>query len=123
MGLAEAPPLEEDCCEDVLDLWSEVMNAEDCELHRPLIDRAEAGGIYYPWTCECKRVPYRVSDNEDCEVSGRILDVLRDARQIYANGVGPEGWWDGAVDYVLTGRNGDDKVVRPLDKGSDGLVE
>ena len=30
------------------------MNAEDCPVHRPLIDRAEANGIYYPWTCECK---------------------------------------------------------------------
>lgn len=29
------------------------MNAEDCALHRPLIDRAEAGGIFYPWVCEC----------------------------------------------------------------------
>lgn len=46
---------------------------------------------------------YRVEDNDNLDVSGRILDVLRDAREIYADGVGPEGWWDGAVEYVLKG--------------------
>lgn len=84
------------------------MNAEDCELHRPLIDRAEAGGIYYPWTCECKRVSYAVSDNDDLEVSGRILDVLRLARETYLNGADTEGWWDGAIDYILTGEGWDE---------------
>lgn len=31
------------------------MNAEDCPVHRDLIDRAGKAGIYYPWTCECKQ--------------------------------------------------------------------
>lgn len=51
---------------------------------------------------------YKVEDNEDLEVTARILDILNDARIIYAGGVGSEGWWDGAVDYILTGKNGGD---------------
>lgn len=27
------------------------MNAEDCPVHAPLIDKP--GGIFYPWTCDC----------------------------------------------------------------------
>lgn len=51
---------------------------------------------------------YKVEDNEDLEVTGRILDILRDARQMYAGGLGSEGWWDGAVDYILNGNKGGD---------------
>lgn len=46
---------------------------------------------------------YKVEDNEDLEVSGRIIDVLRDARTIYTDGGRSEGWWDAAVEYILTG--------------------
>ncbi len=47
---------------------------------------------------------YKVEDNDDCEVTGRILEVLQDARDIYTKG-GPqhEGWWDGAIEYILKG--------------------
>jgi hypothetical protein len=41
----------------------------------------------------------QVQDDEDLTVSGRILDVLR-ASEL------PEGCWDGAVDYILTGKGG-----------------
>lgn len=46
---------------------------------------------------------YQVEDNDDLDVTGRILDVLRDARDIYATGNRSEGWWDGAIDYILNG--------------------
>lgn len=46
---------------------------------------------------------YKVQDNEDLEVTSRILDVLHDARDIYAGGEGSEGWWDAAIDYILEG--------------------
>lgn len=36
------------------------MNAEDCDLHRDLIDEPGGEGIYYPWTCEC---PYEDVDD------------------------------------------------------------
>jgi hypothetical protein len=50
---------------------------------------------------------YQVEDNDDLEVSGRILDVLHDARNMYANGDRSEGWWDGAIEYILTGEGRD----------------
>lgn len=48
---------------------------------------------------------YQVKDNEDLEVSGRILDVLKSAREIYntSGHENSEGWWDGAIDYILDG--------------------
>ena len=30
------------------------MNAEDCPIHRALIDQPGAGGVYYPWICPCE---------------------------------------------------------------------
>ncbi len=39
---------------------------------------------------------YQVEDNDDLEVSGRILDILRTTDL-------PEGCWDGAIDYILEG--------------------
>lgn len=30
------------------------MNAEDCPVHRGLIDLPGGNGIYYPWTCDCE---------------------------------------------------------------------
>jgi hypothetical protein len=50
---------------------------------------------------------YKVEDNEDLDVTGRILDVLRDARRIYLTGSLSEGWWDGAIEYILTGEGRD----------------
>ena len=46
---------------------------------------------------------YKVEDNDDLEVTGRILDVLNAARDIYRDGNRSEGWWDGAIDYILDG--------------------
>lgn len=54
-------------------------------------------------------VVMEVKDDEDLTLSGRIVNVLRDAREIY-NTPGKEcseGWWDGAVDYILTGEGRD----------------
>ena len=48
---------------------------------------------------------YKVEDNDDMDVTERILTVLRVAREIY-NTPGlerSEGWWDGAIDYILRG--------------------
>lgn len=46
---------------------------------------------------------YSVEDNDDMEVTGRIIEVLRSARETYSDGNRSEGWWDGAIDYILTG--------------------
>jgi len=66
---------------------------------------------------------YQVEDNDDLEVTGRIIDVLRDARDIYAPPGSlnrSEGWWDGAVDYILygEGQNGKGSILT-----SEGLEE
>lgn len=34
------------------------MNAESCLKHRDMIDAPGAGGIYYPWVCECPDYEY-----------------------------------------------------------------
>ena len=43
---------------------------------------------------------YTVEDSDDLEVTMRILDVLR------TSGL-PEGQWDGAVEHILNGEEGD----------------
>lgn len=57
-----------------------------------------------------KQQTHVVDDDEDLTVSGRVIDVLRDAREIYTTPgkEQSEGWWDGAVDYVLTGEGRDE---------------
>jgi hypothetical protein len=52
---------------------------------------------------------YVVQDNPALEVTSRILDVLQKARETYGGGQGSEGWWDGAVDYILTGEGLSDR--------------
>jgi hypothetical protein len=38
-----------------------------------------------------------VLEDDDLTISGRIIDVFRDLD------VKPEGAWDGAIEYILTG--------------------
>jgi hypothetical protein len=52
------------------------MNAEDCPVHRDLIDRAGAAGIYYPWTCECEPE----TDIPRCSSCGELNTVLACAK-------------------------------------------
>ena len=47
--------------------------------------------------------PYKVTDSDDLEVSGRILNVLDMARRVYKDGNNSENWRDAAVNYILTG--------------------
>jgi hypothetical protein len=51
------------------------MNAEDCPVHRDLIDRAEARGIFYPWICEC---PYPESVEDFHNVDGVLYFCYSD---------------------------------------------
>jgi len=58
---------------------------------------------------------YQVEDNDDLEVTGRILETLRDARNIYTTpgNEQSEGWWDGAIDYILYGEERGDGAWVP----------
>ena len=42
---------------------------------------------------------YRVEDNDDLEVSGRILEVFRVLDPTGER----EGFWDGAIEYIFSG--------------------
>jgi len=75
---------------------------------------AEEFDALFPNNVHAEKSVMKVQDDEDLTVSGRIIDVLRDAREIYGTPgkERSEGWWDGAVDYVLTGEGRDENAAK-----------
>lgn len=49
---------------------------------------------------------YQIQDDDDCTVTGRIIDVLDAAKEIYENpnrAHKGDGWIDGAIEYIFHG--------------------